>query len=229
MISKTERFEMRLDQATLVRLDKWRSGQDDLPSRAEAVRRLVDAGLSSSSRELNPTSAEKLMIWLLTEQLKQTKSYENAKSIKLIQDSIYAGQFWALEWEMSGIFFDHSGSGKALPLVTDTMTMWTFIERAYAGFSEADKIRIETEIGSWARDPKFDGFDGNTEGEYMQVANFLVKNLGRYEEYKGRSMNSHSHRVSVSRRMVSAFRPMLENLRGRELNVDEVIKLLKLD
>ncbi|OCJ05386.1 hypothetical protein A6U86_29450 [Rhizobium sp. AC27/96] len=229
MISKTERFEMRLDQHILDRLDEWRSAQGDLLSRAEAVRRLVDAGLSSSGKEFNPTSAEKLMLWLLTEQLKHTKGYENAESIKLIQDSIYAGQFWAIEWEMSGIFFDHSGSRKALPLVTDTMTMWTFIERAYAGFSEADKTRIETEIGLWARDPKFDGFDGNTEGEYMQVANFLLKNLGRYEEFRGRSMNSHTHRVSQSRRMVSAFRPMLENLRGRELNVDEVIKLLQLD
>jgi len=40
MQQKTERFEMRLDQGTLDQMDKWRSSQSDLPSRAEAVRRL---------------------------------------------------------------------------------------------------------------------------------------------------------------------------------------------
>jgi len=42
---KTERFEMRLDEATIKRIDDWRRAQPDLPSRAEAIRRLVDQAL----------------------------------------------------------------------------------------------------------------------------------------------------------------------------------------
>ncbi len=42
---RSERFELRLDQVTIQRIDAWRSDQSDLPSRAEAMRRLVDAGL----------------------------------------------------------------------------------------------------------------------------------------------------------------------------------------
>lgn len=36
---------MRLDPETLARVDEWRRQQPDLPSRAEAFRRLVELGL----------------------------------------------------------------------------------------------------------------------------------------------------------------------------------------
>jgi hypothetical protein len=48
MPPKTERFEMRLELQTLQRIDAWRRKLEDLPSRAEAIRRLVDIGLSSN-------------------------------------------------------------------------------------------------------------------------------------------------------------------------------------
>lgn len=45
MPPKTERFEMRLDPEMIERIDQWRREQPDLPGRAEAIRRLVDAAL----------------------------------------------------------------------------------------------------------------------------------------------------------------------------------------
>lgn len=42
---KSERFELRLDPDTINRIDEWRGEQADLPSRSEAVRRLVNSGL----------------------------------------------------------------------------------------------------------------------------------------------------------------------------------------
>jgi uncharacterized protein len=45
MAMKTERFEMRLDVESVERIDEWRRKEPDLPSRAEAIRRLVDLGL----------------------------------------------------------------------------------------------------------------------------------------------------------------------------------------
>ena len=40
-----ERFEMRAPSAWLQRIDDWRRQQPDIPSRAEAIRRLVDQAL----------------------------------------------------------------------------------------------------------------------------------------------------------------------------------------
>ena len=42
---KSERFELRLEPEILGKIDEWRSQQRDLPSRSEAVRKLVSAGL----------------------------------------------------------------------------------------------------------------------------------------------------------------------------------------
>ena len=40
-------FQMRVSEDFLKAIDKWRAKQDDLPSRAEAIRRLVDLGLKA--------------------------------------------------------------------------------------------------------------------------------------------------------------------------------------
>jgi uncharacterized protein len=42
---KSERFEMLVDPTFLRRIDDWRRKQPDLPSRAEAIRRLVEQAL----------------------------------------------------------------------------------------------------------------------------------------------------------------------------------------
>ena len=50
MALKTERFEMRIELEMLAKIDAWRRRQKDLPSRAEAVRRLIDQGLKAKDR-----------------------------------------------------------------------------------------------------------------------------------------------------------------------------------
>jgi hypothetical protein len=48
-LKKEGRLEMRVDPVYLKRLDDWRRRQDDLPTRAEALRRLTDIGLQQAS------------------------------------------------------------------------------------------------------------------------------------------------------------------------------------
>ena len=47
MDDKTERFEMRVTASFLKMVDDWRRRQPELPSRAEAIRRLVELGLKA--------------------------------------------------------------------------------------------------------------------------------------------------------------------------------------
>lgn len=42
---KTQPFQMRASPEWLQMIDDWRRQQPDIPSRAEAIRRLVEAGL----------------------------------------------------------------------------------------------------------------------------------------------------------------------------------------
>ena len=43
----SERFEMRFSEDLLRQVDEWRRHQSDLPARAEAIRRLIEAGLKA--------------------------------------------------------------------------------------------------------------------------------------------------------------------------------------
>lgn len=47
--SQTERLQMRVSPEFLTRVDEWRRKQIDLPSRSEAIRRLVEKALEANS------------------------------------------------------------------------------------------------------------------------------------------------------------------------------------
>jgi len=47
---KTQRFEMRIPPEFFKAIDSWRRKQEDLPSRAEAIRRLVEIGLKAERK-----------------------------------------------------------------------------------------------------------------------------------------------------------------------------------
>ena len=49
---KTERFQMRVAPSFLATIDEWRRKQRDLPPRAEAIRRLVELGLSGHATRI---------------------------------------------------------------------------------------------------------------------------------------------------------------------------------
>jgi hypothetical protein len=42
-----KQFQMRVSEDFLRRLDDWRRGQPGLPTRAEAVRKLIEAGIKA--------------------------------------------------------------------------------------------------------------------------------------------------------------------------------------
>lgn len=228
MTPKTERFEMRLDPATVERIDAWRENHGDRPSRAEAIRRLIEIGMGQPDQRLPilPTNPEKLMLWMLAEILRLQPAFEDQKTTSLIQSAIYGGHFWALDWELSGILHHHADSKAALRLVIDTMDMWEFIERAFATFSSEQRARIEREVGPIGKNPRFLGFDGNNEGEYLGIAKFLIEELGRFESFKGRDLNSYMPTTARYRLMTQRFEPIRTRLIGRELTADETIEIL---
>ncbi len=44
-------FQMRVSDAFLATIDDWRREQSDIPSRAEAIRTLIQRGLGTSSQQ----------------------------------------------------------------------------------------------------------------------------------------------------------------------------------
>jgi uncharacterized protein YfbU (UPF0304 family) len=176
------------------------------------------------------TDPEKLILIMLSEVHEHLKIGKNGADASFVQKSILDGQTWALYWKFPGIFESGGETPDHVKEVCDIFDMWSFIESSYERLSSADKARVKVEAEPFGAHVKFSGFDGNNEGEQMSVARFLVEDLDRYQEFKGRDFNSHIRSLPTYRRMLAVFHPIWETLSSRaapELTVDEIIAVLK--
>ena len=230
-MARTERFEMRVDEEILERIDRWRGSQDDVPSRAEATRRLIELGLASSvetSDEIVKFSdGERVLILMMRDLYKRLKVEEAEVDADFLADAIYGGHYWAPKWEMSGVFHGEEDDPSDVHFVGDVLDMWSQIERSYERLDEKEKARIAREAEPFGKDVRLRGFDGNNESSLLGIANFFIKKMGRFEEFRGRDLNSHFPSVDIHKRMLAVYAPMEKMLVGRGLNADQIIQLLQ--
>jgi uncharacterized protein YfbU (UPF0304 family) len=228
MSPKSERFEMRLDEETIAKVDEWRSEQGDMPSRAEAMRRLIELGLEKSKTPMVRFSdGEKLLFMVLRDMCKQLNLKKGETDLDFMAQVIYGGHYWAPKWTMPGLYHDHEDRESDVRFVVNVLDMWSFMEAGYAALNKKDKDQIATEVGPLGRSVKFTGFDGNNESELMSIAMFVVRDMDRFAEFKGRDMNSHLPMAAAYRKMYSVFEPMRQNLVGVTLSAAQIIKILQ--
>jgi uncharacterized protein YfbU (UPF0304 family) len=226
----TERFEMRLGQSDLDELDAWRARQGDVPSRSEAVRRLMEQGLAvdgkQDKREIRLGDGEKLIILMFCDLFKKLKLKSDIEP-EFVEEVIHGGHYWALDWKYPGIFHGHEDSMAVLHETVNILDMWSFLEDGYSKLSKKEKDRIAAEGEPFGKHVVFRGFDGNGEGEYIGIARFLVEQLDRFTKFTGRELNAHMPTVEAHRRMLAVFEPIRRTMMGRDLNADEIIEILK--
>jgi uncharacterized protein len=230
MAPKNERFEMRLDEDLLVRVDEWRRVQSDFPSRAEAMRRLIELGLTKNvdSESVRFSDGEKLLLLMMADLYKHLKLGESGIDTDFISEVIWGGHYWAPKWELSGVFHGHEDDPKNLRLVLDVLDMWDQLERAYEKLSENDQALLEKNATPLGKDVKFRGFDGNNEAEHLSITKFLIEKMDRFSRFNGRDLNAHMPTLDIHRRMLNVFTQMRNDRRmGGELNVAQITALLK--
>ena len=227
MQPKSERFEMRLDPETLEKVDAWRMRQADLPSRAEAVRRLIKNELSEmENKPLKFSDGERLIVLMLCELFKLLK-IDSGIDASFVEEALYGGHYWGLEWQYPGIFDVQADSMETVREVLDVLDVWRFFEQSYTNLSEEDKERVKEEADPFGVNVVFSGFDGNYETEHLIIAQFLINKMDRFTEFGDRDLNSHTPSIDGYRRMVRAFETMKSNLRGRNLlSADHIIELI---
>lgn len=125
---------------------------------------------------------------------------------KINQKIVYSG--FKYDYNELIDFLDEETPIQVSEFVWDVLQMYRTLSDSYGELSPEEKQQIDE------RDITYDGFDGNEEGKYYTYANFVLKDLGRYEEIynggKGR-LNSHSNRVSKYKKMVSIWKEVSEN------------------
>jgi uncharacterized protein YfbU (UPF0304 family) len=229
MAPKAERLELRMDEVQLTKIDDWADGQTENLTRAEAIRRLIDIGLSVKAKgAVEFTDGEKMLMLMMGDLYKKLGIGEEGEmDPRFLADVIYGGHYWAPKWEMNGVFHDHADSSEELKHVVNALDMWSFIEEGYEVLSNEQKALIVQEVGPWAKDVKFRGFDGNEEGSQMGIALFLVEKMNRFRRFKGRSLNSHSSTFHEYAAMYRQFEMIRPTLVGTRLDVTQIISLLK--
>ena len=226
---QTERFEMRLDRATIEQLDRWRASQPELPSRAETVRRLVHAGLAASTDdEVKPTPTEKLILSMLCD-LARDRNVREGIDPDFVQYAIGGGHYWALGRKYPDVFGGRPDSPELVREVVDILEMWTVLEHHYEHLEEADKARVASEAAPYGTDVNFMGFYANEESSHLSIAEFLIEHIGNYPRFKGRGLNTTQPVVDWYRRMLQVYEPMYKSLlagRIRSLSAADIVALL---
>ena len=172
------------------------------------------------------TDGEKLILLMLSE-LYDKLGVEGEVEPDFIRSAIFSNNTWSIPWKYVGIPFDEQETPEVVKEVLDILDMWSMIERSYENLSSEAKKFVEKEAYPFGKDPKFPGFDGNNETEYMGTASFLVNDLDRFEEFKGRNFNSHCPSIDSYRRMLSVIKPILRSLNFQPLSAQNIVDILK--
>lgn len=224
--NKSERFEMRLDARLIERLDRWRDLQEDSPSRAEAVRRLVETGLAGGRRELAISDGEKLILTMMADIHKATVQ-DGEVDPDFVVAALCGGHHWGLEWQHSGLFHGHVDSPAVVSEVVNILDMWSYVESSFAQLAADAQTRVEASSGYDRKLFRFAGFDGNHESEHLSATRFMIEDLGRFPSFKGREVNSHFPVLESYRRQYRAFEPIRARSMGEPLRASDLIEILQ--
>lgn len=228
MKPKTERFEMRLDQGMIDRLDRWRGEQDGSASRAEAVRRLMEIGLQQFGENgVSISDGEKLIMTMLRDIYRGMNIKNGEVDPDFILSALVGGHYWGLAWEYNGILHSHQDREQNVSEVVNILDMWSFLESGYERLSDEQKGHVAAELDPFGKNVRFPGFDGNNETGHYSIARFLVDEMNRFQTFKGRELNSHSERLTGYRRMLMTFEPMRRTLTGGDLSTSQIVSVLK--
>ena len=97
---KKLRFEMRMDVATMRRLDAWRAQQSINLARSEAVRRFIRAGIDKTQNARSEFRfADKLILLMLCDLYKQS-GVRNSFDPDFVGKMIRRGHYRALDWSI---------------------------------------------------------------------------------------------------------------------------------
>jgi uncharacterized protein len=132
---------------------------------------------------------------------------------------------WALKRKYPHIFTDEPDQESVVAEVSAIMDMYRGIEDSLAALPAGEAEQFADSY--YAR---FRGFDGNEEIDHYSVANFLIDKLDLFQEFAGRSLNSHMPMLERYRSMLFAFEgERRAGAPGNRLSTDQLRRLLAAD
>lgn len=116
------------------------------------------------------------------------------------QDVLLNGYKYNYDNLIQGMFDDTPD--EVSKFVWEVFNMFRALYNSYHELGDDQKEKINLE------EIKFQGYDGNEEGEYYSYSNFILEKMKRYHEIYDNGkveLNSHSHMVPTYRKMLDAW------------------------
>lgn len=174
---------------------------------------------------MNISDGEKLILLMLSE-IYDRLDIDGEIDPDFIRSSIFSDNTWSIPWKYVGIPFQNQETPDVVKEVLDILDMWSRIEYSYSELTQQEKQQVEIAAKPFGKNPKFPGFDGNNETEHMGAASFLVNELDRFIEFKGRNFNSHFPSLDMHKRMLAAYEPIARESHYAQLTAENLIKIL---
>ena len=171
------------------------------------------------------SDGEKLILLMLTE-LYEKLDVNGEIEPEFIRSAIFSDKTWSIPWKYVGIPFEDQNTPPVVKEVLDILDMWSFIEYSYSRLNVEEKSILVKMSDVFGKNPKFKGFDGNHETEYMSTAMFLVNDLDRFSEFKGRDFNSHMSVVDAYSRMLEKYSPIVDRSYHEPLTPEQLAEIL---
>lgn len=170
------------------------------------------------------SDGEKLIIHMLSK-LYEKNNIEDDINTGLIESAIAYDQLWAINIEYPGIV------GADVPEDVDKiiaiLNMWQHIEDDYSKLTYEQKRQLEDKVPFDGKDPKFTGFHHKDEIEPLSIVKFLVKELGRFDNFNARKLDSYNLELDGYLRMLDVFQTFSKDMRHKALNVEQITDILK--
>jgi uncharacterized protein YfbU (UPF0304 family) len=174
------------------------------------------------------SKTEKLILIMLADLLKTIDPKKRTSGVdpEFILEAVASNNSWAIATEYSMLLGGDDRPADLIDEVFDIMSMWREIEFSIGKFTAEQKAQLEARVGQHLSEPQFEGFDGNEEGPQYGAARFIVNKMGRFEEFAGRTLNSHHNVLGKYRAMLRAYN-QLEHSGRDPLTVEQMATVIE--
>ena len=171
------------------------------------------------------SDGEKLILVMLSD-IMEAQEIHKSVDPEFIRSAIYYDCLWGLPWEYPGIPFSETSTPPNVKWVMNILQMWTTLEASYVKLNSENKEKVEQQASPFGTNPQFSGFDANSESEQLKITRFLINNLKRFLNFKGRDLNSQIPLTGRYQRMYSIYEKLFPDLKKGVLDTDQIIEIL---
>lgn len=173
------------------------------------------------------SDGEKLILAVLADIHKHLKIQGEIDS-KFLIDTLFSGNLWGLSWRYDSLLSSEFKNPPAVEETCDILTMYRNITHSFESLSPAEQQEVKKKTNPFDGYVKFQGFDGNHD-EHFGITSYLVNSLGRFDELKPGTLNSHSSgTLDTYRRILKKYKTIEKAMgsRYRNLTSAELIEIL---